>query len=56
MVAERLQLFKVAVLAVVQEDLADHGISAGRCIPGPKMITRSDIAEIFDQHDQIWHW
>ena len=41
---------------VIQDDLDERGISAGRCITGPKMIRRADVAEIFDQHDQIWHW
>jgi predicted peroxiredoxin len=41
---------------VVQDDLDDRGISAGRCITGPKFISRPAVAEIFDQHDQIWHW
>ena len=41
---------------VVQDDLDDRGISASRCVTGPKMICRTNVAEIFDQHDQIWHW
>ena len=41
---------------VIQDDLDERGISTGRCITGPKMIRRADVAEIFDQHDQIWHW
>jgi len=41
---------------VVQDDLEDRGISPDRCISGPKMIRRSNVAEVFDQHDQIWHW
>lgn len=41
---------------VVQDDLDERGISAGHCVSGPKMIRKSDVAELFDQHDQIWHW
>lgn len=41
---------------VVQDDLDERGISTSRCIAGSQMIRRSDVAEIFDQHDQIWHW
>ncbi len=40
----------------IQDDLDERGIVASRCITGPKMIRRSNVAEIFDQHDQIWHW
>ena|SRR5207244_458743 len=41
---------------VVRDDLEQRGISASRCIIGAKLISRSDVAEIFDRHDQIWHW
>ena len=41
---------------VVQDDLEERGISPVHCISGPKLIPRSGVAEIFDQHDQIWHW
>jgi predicted peroxiredoxin len=41
---------------VVQDDLEERGISVGRCVTGPKVISRALVAEIFDQHDQIWHW
>jgi predicted peroxiredoxin len=41
---------------VVQDDLGERGISSTRCISGPKMIRGSDVADIFDRHDQVWHW
>jgi hypothetical protein len=41
---------------VVQDDLDRRGIAAGRCIAGPTLIHTKDVAEIFEQHDQIWHW
>jgi len=41
---------------VVRDDLDHRGISADRCISGTKMIRRADVAELFDQHNQIWHW
>jgi sulfur transfer complex TusBCD TusB component (DsrH family) len=41
---------------LVQDDLDERGISTSRCIAGPKVIRRTDVAEIFDQHDQVWHW
>ena len=41
---------------VLREDLDERGIAANRCITGPKVISRSNVAEVFDQHDQIWHW
>ena len=51
----RLKEKGVEVYAV-QEDLDERGISSTRCITGPRLIRRSNVAEIFDQHDQIWHW
>jgi intracellular sulfur oxidation DsrE/DsrF family protein len=41
---------------VVQDDLEQRGISIERCITGPKIIRLSGVAEVFEQHDQIWHW
>ena len=41
---------------VVEDDLDERGISMSRCVAGPKMIRRPDVADIFDQHDQVWHW
>jgi sulfur transfer complex TusBCD TusB component (DsrH family) len=41
---------------VVQDDLDERGISRSNCVTGPKMIRRSEVADIFDQHDQVWHW
>jgi predicted peroxiredoxin len=41
---------------VVQDDLEERGISSRNCITGLKIISRDDVAEIFDQHDQVWHW
>jgi predicted peroxiredoxin len=41
---------------VVQDDLDERGISRSSCVTGLKMIRKSDMAEIFDQHDQVWHW
>ena len=41
---------------VVEDDLDERGISASRCVTGPKMIRRSDVAQVFDLYDQIWHW
>ena len=41
---------------VVQDDLDERGISPSKCVTGPKIIRQSDVAAIFDQHDQVWHW
>ena len=41
---------------VVQEDAEERGIDSRACIANVKMIQRGDIAGLFEQHDQVWHW
>lgn len=41
---------------VVREDIEDRGIDTRTCIANIQMIRRSEIAKVFEQHDQIWHW
>jgi len=40
----------------VREDLEQRGISASDLVPGVTTISASDVARLFDEHDQIWHW
>ncbi|HTG16552.1 MAG TPA: DsrE family protein [Blastocatellia bacterium] len=47
---------KGADVYVVQEDVEERGIAAGSCIGNIQMIRRSEIAGVFERHDQIWHW
>ncbi len=41
---------------VVQEDVEERGIDSRSCITNVQMIQRVDIARLFEQHDQVWHW
>jgi hypothetical protein len=41
---------------VVQEDLADRGISQNEIAKGLNVISRTKVADLFDSHDSIWHW
>jgi hypothetical protein len=41
---------------IVQEDLADRGLSAGELIDGLKPVSRSDLPGLLDNYDQVWHW
>ena len=45
-----------ASIYAVEEDLADRGIDKSELIAGVKVVGRREVAKLFDQHDQIWHW
>ena len=47
---------KGAQVFVVQEDLDDRGIDKQRCVAAAVPIRRAEIADLMEQHDQIWHW
>ena len=52
---ERLQDKGVGVFAV-RDDLEERGVNLSNCLPGVKLIRRSDIALLLDDYDQVWHW
>lgn len=52
---KRLTEKGVAVYAV-REDARDRGLDPGRIIGGVEFISRSDIADLIDRYDQVWHW
>ena len=52
---KRLQDKGVTVFAV-RDDLEERGLNLARCLPGVKLIRRSDIPLLFDDYDQVWHW
>ncbi len=41
---------------VVQEDVQDRGINQAELVDGVKMVSRTGLADLFDDHDSIWHW
>lgn len=41
---------------LVQEDAEDRALESSDMISGFNYVKRSDIAQLFDQHDQVWHW
>jgi DsrE/DsrF/DsrH-like protein len=47
---------KGAKVYVVQEDLADRGSDRGRCVADAQPIGRDEVADLMEQHDQVWHW
>lgn len=47
---------KGAKVFVVQEDLDERGIDKQRCVATAQPIRRSEIADLLEEHDQIWHW
>jgi sulfur transfer complex TusBCD TusB component (DsrH family) len=47
---------KGAKVYVVQEDLDERGITPARCVSDAVPVPRSEIADLMDAHDQVWHW
>lgn len=41
---------------VVDEDIKDRGLSDAELLSGIRKIRRQAVAELMDQHDQVWHW
>ena len=40
----------------VREDLEDRGIGSEELAGGLQLISRTELADLFDSHDAIWHW
>ena len=45
----------VAVYAVA-EDLKARGIDKARIIAGVQTVAQAKVAELWDEHDAVWHW
>jgi sulfur transfer complex TusBCD TusB component (DsrH family) len=45
----------VKVYAVV-DDVEERGLNTGRCLNGVQMIHANEVANLMDQHGQVWHW
>lgn len=47
--------FKVPVY-VLQEDLAERGLSNKPRLPGIQQLTRPELTNLYESFDQIWQW
>jgi sulfur relay protein TusB/DsrH len=47
---------KGAKVYVVREDLAERGISLSRCVSDAHPISRGEMVDLMESHDQVWHW
>jgi len=41
---------------VVEDALRERGIEPGELIDGLALISRSKLAKLFGDYDQVWHW
>jgi len=41
---------------VVHEDLVERGLEDEPLVAGLKPIRRSEIADLMERHDHVWHW
>jgi hypothetical protein len=47
---------KGVAIHYVAEDAAERGLHQGDMVLGIKPISRAAVAELFNAHDQVWHW
>ncbi|MQF70004.1 hypothetical protein FIM12_06710 [SAR202 cluster bacterium AD-804-J14_MRT_500m] len=40
----------------VTEDIEERGISHSEIVDGVKLVKQSELADLFEAHDSIWHW
>jgi sulfur relay (sulfurtransferase) DsrF/TusC family protein len=45
-----------AKIYVVEDALRERGIEPGELIDGLDLISRSNVAKLFGEYDQVWHW
>ncbi len=55
--ADVVNLIKAGVPTyAVREDVEDRGIRLEELAEGLHLVSRKDLADLFDSHDSIWHW
>ena len=52
---QSLQAKGVKVFAI-GEDLEERGIKRAACFDGVQLIERKDVAALFEDFAQVWHW
>ena len=40
----------------VSEDAEDRGLEPANRIDGPRPVARAELPNLFDSHDNVWHW
>ena len=41
---------------VVEDALSERGIAANELIDGMDLVPRRNLAKLFAEYDQVWHW
>jgi hypothetical protein len=41
---------------VVQDDVEVRGLTSAEFVSGVRAVPRHDLARLFDEFDEVWHW
>jgi len=44
------------MVSVVQKDLDERGIARARCVSDAQPVSRGEVPDLMEAHDQVWHW
>lgn len=47
---------KGIAIYLVEEDAKERGLTDADLIPGLQKISRREVANIIERHEQVWHW
>jgi hypothetical protein len=47
---------KGVTVFAIRDDLEERGLDPSNCVAGVKLIRRNDVALLFDDYNQVWHW
>jgi sulfur transfer complex TusBCD TusB component (DsrH family) len=43
-------------ICALAEDVDRRGIARDECLPSVRFVSGDDVATLFENHQQVWHW